>query len=609
MAATDKAGAPGGGPPIEAWVEKMRAFFSAAGEPLPEQIASNHPLLFVHKDSPPDEVSRRVVEILQGRHLLFRRSREIGTVGEDGEWEAMTPDRFRTWLPAVGGAVPFRDSGKDDKPRKCGLPYEMARAVLASDELRLKTPDIEAVNMVRLPVFRDALDERGDDRRQGFRKMELLPLGYDPESKTFTVRQVADYDETLDPGEGYKWLYNLLKYFAFSDHDRLAVQIAAQMSVFARGLYHGRAPMFLWNSNLPSSGKSRLSQLVLDPVFGDSGKSGYSYDSREEVRKELDGAAQEFARYIWFDDVPKGTIRNTDLNRWLTAKSWRCRIMGTKNIWKGPLFATTLMTGAQLELDNMIARRTLMIDLFPRQRARNRFLPEDAIHLDDEFFEDPVRRGQVLAALWSLLRHWDDLGRPGMTACPALAGERPLESFESWSAVIPCIVAAANLGNCLAAFVAPDAGDTETKEFEQLAEILIRAHALDRDSASVTMQEVVAAARLNGLFVEHLGSLEDTIRDLDQAKTWKWDLPSPPAEWFENDPRYVATCLEAKRQQAAGWTDKRLQSSWGKRFRKSAVAGQYYSVDDQVFEFGTRETSKKATFPIRRVTDGLPAAE
>jgi hypothetical protein len=69
------------------------------------------------------------------------------------------------------------------------------------------------------------------------------------------------------------------------------------------------------------------------------------------------------------------------------------------------------------------------------------------------------------------------------------------------------------MGNCLAAFVAPDAGDTETREFERLAEILIREHALGRDSAAVTMQEVVAAARLNGLFVEHLGSLEDHRND------------------------------------------------------------------------------------------------
>lgn len=591
-------------PPVAGWMEKMRAFFAASGEPVPDEIAGRHPYVFVgsrDNPAPPDDFARRVVEILRGRNLLFRRGLELGTVDESGTWHEMTVDRVRTWLPAVAAVIPFKATEKaDGKPIKAGIPYDLARAFLASDELWNKCPEIRLVNLVRMPVLRDELDERGK------RKIELLPLGYDAASKIYTVHQTPDFDEHLDPNEGFKFLDGLLKYFAFSDESRLAVQIAAMLTVYVRGLYSGRSPMFLWNSNLAGSGKSRLSQLALDPVFGDAGKSGYSFDSGDEVRKELDAAAQAFAPYIWFDDVPKGTVRNTDLNRWLTAKTWQCRVLGSKAIFKGPVFASTFMTGAQIELDSMISRRTLVVDLFPREKSRNRQLPEDAVPINDAFFENEDTRGKVLAALWSLVRWWDERGRPGMKECPELAGESPLESFESWSEIVPPIVATVSFGNCLRRFEAPDAGDTETREFEKLAELLIRKHCEGREAATVTMEDVVAAARLAGLFVEHLGALEDVVRDLERMKGWTWDFPDEIDEMTGEEGEKAA--LEWKRQRAAGWTDKRLQSSWGKRFRKSAVSGQYFRFGGDVWEFGTRETSRKSAFPITKVKPAVPKA-
>lgn len=582
-------------------MERLRDFFGQSGEPVPDEIILKHPIVPV--DLPPDDFSRRVVEILRGRFLLFRRGPEIGTVTESGEWEIMTPDRFRTWLPAVGGVIPFGETRRTGEPVKCGVPYELARAVLASDELRTKTPEIERVNLVRLPVLRAALDARGEERRAGFRRVELLPIGYDVESKTYTVRQAVDYDENLDPVEGVRWLRDLVRHFAFSDENRMAVQLAAMLTVFCRGIYFGRPPMFLWNSNLAGSGKSRLAQMCLDPIYGEAGKSGWSFDRQEEIRKELDGAAQAFAPYIWFDDVPKGTIRSTDLNRWLTGKTWQCRIMGTKGIFKGPLHAVTFMTGAQLELDPMLARRTLIVDLFPKTKARNRHLPPGAIPINDRFFEDEAMRGKVLACLWSLVRNWDDMGRPAMSECPDLMAEAPLESFEGWSEVLPAMVSAASFGNCLAVFAAPDTGDTETREFEKLAEILITSHALGRDSVTVTMEDTVAAARMGGLFVDYLGSLEDVIRDLDGLKSWDWKFPDELAQagTVEESERIEK---EWKRKRAAGYTDKKIQSSWGKRFRRSAVSGQFFQVAGEVWEFGTRATSRKAAFPITRVTAG-----
>jgi len=601
-----------GSPEFLPFLGKMFEQFSAADEPLPKEYVTRHPCLNLIK--PIDEIAQKVVQILHGRDLLFRRVMEIGTVDEAGEWMEMGAERFRTWLPAVAGAIPYQRSIFDekigeDRPLKCSIPLEITKAVLASDELRLKLPEIRQINQVRLPIFREDLDERDDEKRAGFRKIDLLPAGYDAASRTFTIAQSKDFDEGLDSHKGFEWLRDLLKYFPFSDPSRLAVQVAAQLTVFGQNLFSGRSPMFLWNSNLAGSGKSRLSQLALEPIYGDPGKSGYSYDSREEVRKELDAAAQMYAPYIWFDDLPKGTIRNTDLNRWLTAKTWRCRILGTKSIFNGPLSASTFMTGAQIELDPMLARRTLVIDLFPHERARNRVLPEDAILINDAFFEDAEKCAMVNAALWSLIRWWDDCGRPGMRECPSLKDEQPLESFEAWSAIIPPVVAAANFGNCLAVFEAPDAGDTETREFEELAKLLIKEHAVGRDVGSVTAEQVIVCARLNGLFIETLGSLEDVIKDLDRLKSWEWEIPSSIVCMADDDPQRARLVKKFKAKKAAGWTDKRIQATWGKKWKKSAVSGQWFMVEGDVWEFGSRATAKKTVFPITKIVkpDNMPA--
>ncbi len=62
---------------------------------------------------------------------------------------------------------------------------------------------------------------------------------------------------------------------------------------------------------------------------------------------------------------------------------------------------------------------------------------------------------------------------------------------------------------------------------------------------------------------------------------------------------------EEVRLQAAEWTDKSMDSTWAKRFRKSAVAGQYFAgKDGRMYEFGDRCASRKSKFVLAVVTAG-----
>ena len=120
------------------------------------------------------------------------------------------------------------------------------------------------------------------------------------------------------------------------------------------------------------------------------------------------------------------------------------------------------------------------------------------------------------------------------------------------------------------------------------------------------MRDVIRVARVSGLFQDVLGSLEQIQRDLEERvamKKFRWkpvhEEVTPEAEddvtfFRERDPN-----AEECRLQAAEWTDKSMDSTWAKRFRKSAVAGQYFiGRDDRVYEFGDRCASRKSKFVL-----------
>lgn len=256
-------------------------------------------------------------------------------------------------------------------------------------------------------MLREDLDERG------LRKIELLNEGYDAATKTYTCIGLS-YDETLDPDEAVLWLRHLLRDFPWGDEDRSrAVFVQFFMTLFCRGLYIGKAPFGIFMSNLPGSGKSKLAQLCIEPVEGAVGApSGWNVEDKQETRKEMDAAAQDFASYLWFDDVDRIKVRSTDLNRWLTSKTWTCRVLGTGRRFHGALRAMTLMTGNGLSVDDNLERRTLWVDLFARMKSSERPAAKDRIELNEAFFEDPENMRKCLAVQWAMVRGWDLHERP-----------------------------------------------------------------------------------------------------------------------------------------------------------------------------------------------------
>lgn len=576
-------------PKLRALADGVKGVAQAAGAPVPEIVANE--ALTLNLNLPVQKMAPLVADWLRsGRFHLYRRGTEIGTInGASGEWRVMDAHRFRVWLPRQCNVV-LKNKEIEGQIVEGEMDLRQAETILRSDDLRLLLPEVERIHEVKMPVYRDELDERG------LPKMKLLRQGYDAESKTFTVEGGLDYDEDHDPIDATEWWHHLLRYFEWGVGGGMGVQMAAMFSSFARLLYVGRPPMFLWNANQVGSGKSRLAKLPLWAVYGHADGAMSDVEQRDKFREELNSHAQVYAPYILFDDVDIGgkTFRSSDLNRWLTAESWTCRVLGGSSMFRGSLYALTFMTANRLKLTPDLQRRALIADIFSHVKSDDRQLPKDALMLDDEFFRCEKNRQKVLATLWALVKMWDARGRPKPKG-------KALASFEGWSQIVPALVDVAQMKSPLTRFEAPDVGDTTTRQFEKLIRLVIREHGRRDAATDVTLRQIVGVARRNSMFGDLWPRGLGTIEDVRATKTDKNGFRSELVD-VEGFATQKEPDEETEKHQASEWVNPSIRSGWGKKLKRDFGDGRYFADDNgDLWSVGDRSSSDVASYVLRRI--------
>lgn len=601
----------------------LRAMHGQAGVELPDDLAMAAPMVYVGSKSSRPLIQHLVKDLVP--HLvtagLYLRGGLIGTVNErTGEFELMTPQILPTWLPDKvllhQGFETDPATGKR-KAIDSELSIEQAVLILNSKQLRAKLPEIIDVNLVPLPVFRDELDERDDPKRKGFKKLELLKPGYDPQTKSYTVHGCPDIDSDWDGQEAAAWLFQHLKTFDWSDKDekgisnRLAVHVSCGMSVFCRYLFEGKTPLFLYNSNLEGSGKGVLVQWNLLPVFRRVGLDSIDFMNRKEVLNLLDTKASTMengAGYVFGDELPEGCeLRDQTVARWATTPTWEMRPMHqNKRMEKFDITKiVTIFTGNKITVNRNLNRRVLHADLFPRLTSDKREHPKDMILIDAAFLKNTANLNKILQAQWAILKLWDEMNRRGTK-------DRWKESFEGWSELIPGIIETSGLGRPLAEFEAPGAGDDDSRSMRMLVMSIIEDHCMVlhsdgekefREAVTVTMSEIVGVARRRRLFEDRLGTIEDVMRQLEGMKSFKWKMVEEEDPFDPSKTQLVEPDEKAKEYQAAAYVDGKVGAGWGKFFRRMAVAGQWFEGPDKVwYAFGDRSSkSSGSRFKLQKV--------
>lgn len=389
-----------------------------------------------------------LADLLQGQGIFSRKGAAFLLDHSAQKLEPASPAWLRTWVEKH--VVPYRVKAAASGEIKLvqTMPDDIARAVLASPQFLEKLPRVERFHPCPMPWLRE------DGR------IELLPEGLDAISQTFTAHCGFEIlPVSLEVARIA--LDSLLAEFAWPEDGgrSRSVAIAAMLTVFAGGIMPAGSlkPVFLYVANAEGSGKTTLAQLAGIPYVEAPAESAPREES--EWQKRIMALVISGRRLVILDNV-KGHLNSPALEGYTTASTYRGRILGVSKDFEGEAGASVLITGNGLTVTPDLRRRALFVELFLQElraedRTFKRRLTAPAI---------AKLRPEILCSLWGLVRAWDEAGRP--------SASRGNSSFPEWCESVGGIVEFAGWGCPTAPAEIEGMGDTDTADFQKLAEVM-----------------------------------------------------------------------------------------------------------------------------------------
>jgi hypothetical protein len=248
------------------------------------------------------------------------------------------------------------------------------------------------------------------------------------------------YDDSLSLQAATDYLRDLFSEFPFADWESeqadgtrnsrsQAVHLMAMLSQFAGQLIPREALRlgFIYNSNSQRSGKSLLAKSVIIPSNGRMASQGWT-PKDEELRKVLDAEVLRGSRYIIFDNVRTRTHVNSQvLEAFMTSPMWTGRLLGKTQMFEMPNTATVFITGNDLSVSPDLKHRTLQVTLFVSEAdVQSRHVQHS---IDDAWLMRLNNRKAILSALWAIIRHWVQAGKPLATKDLRVGYERFCQVF------------------------------------------------------------------------------------------------------------------------------------------------------------------------------------
>ncbi len=536
----------------------------------------------------PDSRFQQEVGAILNKNGVFRRDRLPVVINrETSAVEPMTANRFRTYcekhmIPAkfYWNSKANGGEGDWDKVPKT-MNKETAAACLESDWFIDQQRSIRRVNFVPMPII----------RKDG--RIELLPYGYDAESRIFTatseIKLVLDMPLRSTPGgprAAVDVINDLVREFPFGDYKEdnaanreagvvglsrsKAVHVATMVSLFASGLLgelvNRLHPCYV--ANAQRSGKTLLAKTAIVPIFGPA-KATPKPESEDDLRKRLTTAAQVGSPYLFLDDLD-GLLRSQSLNAFMTAPTWTDRAMGSHTELVAMKETVVIITGNNLSLSTDIANRTLRCNLYTEEfDAQTRTIQRV---IDEEYLARPVVRAEILSALWAFIREWDLAGRP--------RAKRVLKGFEQWCEVFGGIVINAGFGDPIEPPPTDDfSGDNEASDMMTLVQVLV---------GEMERLYDVAAGLAEGKKPETMKKKEFTFEELVEAAQandcFGWMMEGNVKE---NDEGEKYTVL-----------NQRSKSALGKMFAAKYGGRKFRLKDGRLVQFGKRGRNRHRKYSV-----------
>jgi hypothetical protein len=386
-------------------------------EPASEQQARSH-------QRPPFDVTnealaaeRLATELGQGvtAGILLRGGELVRTprVGEDGYIPAdhhdddgpaqvrpVTASALASWLSLLFRCTK-REKGEDGKWRNRAALFPRSAAQVAVD-----VPDmLRGVRPLRgvthTPIVRadgSILDRPGFDESSG---QLYLP------DRNLSVPPVSENPTRDDVAHAVALLLDVLAGFRFiSEHDR-ANWLGMALTPLLRLLTPPPYKLGAIGAPQPGSGKTLLATL-LRILHGGVFRSEFPGDEAE-LRKSISAILDVTTAPVCHFDNLTGVLRSSTLAGLLTSARWDDRRLGSTAMISAPNDRLWVVTGNNLAIGGDLARRTLHVTIDPG--VPNPHLRTDFAITDLEGWVNR-QRGELLAALLTLVRAWVVAGRP-----------------------------------------------------------------------------------------------------------------------------------------------------------------------------------------------------
>jgi hypothetical protein len=392
------------------------------------------------------EFGKELGALLGGKDLYIRNGEVVRL--RDVELSPVKPPEFRTLAEQYACFYRIRQAGEHVVEFTITMTNDVSVGVLASPQFLAHLRPIRQVHDCRLPVM----------RKDG--KVELLPDGYDAESRTLTT-PVVDYARDMTLSDAIATIRDLYSEFVLADGERSrSVLVAGMLALYGRHLLPPNTDRvtFITTANAEGAGKGLVNSLMILPTMG-AVYVGVKAKDEEEMRKVLTTAIRDSDPVVFLDNL-KCHLNSHALEAFITADRWKDRLLGANENVKGENLATVFIAGNKLTVSPDIRRRALFIELLL-----------EAERADDRIIRRPLDRAKILtmrptilAALWALVRHWDEQGRPKPS--------RIKGGFESWSEIIGGIVEATGFGCPLVAGEVAITSDPDTEDMRRLVEAM-----------------------------------------------------------------------------------------------------------------------------------------
>jgi len=408
---------------------------------------------------------------------IFVRDGIVLYISSAMKLEPMGAEAFCTWIEDYVRLIKMSGVGEKRFPETATMTAAGASLVLNSPQFIRSLRSIRRVNQVRQPVIRKC------------GSLELLPKGYDAEASSWTIGSV-DFAEDMSLDDAVTLLESVIKEFPWPREETMkakSIAITSMLAVFGDMLLepaHQR-PVWIFNANREGSGKTTLMRLAICPSFG-SAVIGPppNANSPDALSKLLASAALGGMPYLCFDNW-SGVVGNSALEAFITSSTYSDRVLGVSKMFSVEKQCMVLITGNHARVSPDMRRRSLIVDLEMIEACAEERVLENPMG-EPEIL---AMRPKLLAALWAIIREWNQSGRP--------EGKVRHSSFQKWGHLFGGIAECLGIPNPVSA--PAKAADDTLRDFTAMVNEAI-GEAFNDTGRHFTAADLMEYARERGLF-------------------------------------------------------------------------------------------------------------